>query len=45
MSELDLYEQFLSYDDYLIYNWLFEKEDTPRIFESLVKQIKKSMDQ
>ena len=43
MSELDLYEQFLSYDDYLIYNWLFEKEDTPRIFESLVKQIKKSM--
>ena len=45
MSELDLYEQFLSHDDYLIYNWLFEKEDTPRIFESLVKQIKKSMDQ
>ena len=45
VSELDLYEQFLSYDDYLIYNWLFEKEDTPRIFESLVKQIKKSMDQ
>tara|TARA_Y100001954_G_scaffold38100_1_gene37644 strand:- start:72 stop:323 length:252 start_codon:yes stop_codon:yes gene_type:complete len=45
MSELDLYEQFLSYDDYLIYNWLFEKEDSPRIFESLVKQIKKSMDQ
>ena len=45
MSELDLYEQFLSYDDYLIYNWLFDKEDTPRIFESLVKQIKKSMDQ
>ena len=45
MSELELYEQFLSSDDYLIYNWLFEKEDTPRIFESLVKQIKKSMDQ
>ena len=45
MSELALYEQFLSNDDYLIYNWLFEKEDTPRIFESLVKQIKKSMDQ
>ena len=45
MSELDLYEQFLSYDDYLIYNWLFEKEDAPRIFERLVKQIKKSMDQ
>ena len=43
MSELDLYEQFLSNDDHLIYNWLFEKEDSPRIFNSLVKQIKKSM--
>ncbi len=45
MSELDLYEQFLSYDDHLIYNWLFEKEDSPRTFKSLVNQIKKSMDQ
>ena len=43
MSELDLYEQFLSNDDHLIYNWLFEKEDSPRIFNRLVKQIKKSM--
>ena len=23
MSELELYEQFLSNDDHLIYNWLF----------------------
>ena len=45
MSELDLYEQFLSNDDHLIYNWLFEKEDSPRIFKNLVKQIRKSMDQ
>ena len=45
MSELDLYEQFLSNDDHLIYNWLFEKEDSPSIFKSLVKQIRKSMDQ
>ena len=45
MSELDLYEQFLSNDDHLIYNWLFEKEECPRIFKSLVIQIKKSMDQ
>ena len=43
--ELDLYEQFLSNDDHLIYNWLFDKEDSPRIFKSLVKQIRKSMDQ
>ena len=43
MSELALYEQFLSNDDHLIYNWLFEKEDSPRIYKSLVKQIKKSM--
>jgi len=45
ISELKLYEKFLSNDDHLIYNWLFEKEDSPRIFKSLVKQIKKSMDQ
>ena len=45
MSELGLYEQFLSNDDHLIYNWLFEKEDSPRIFKNLVKQIRKSMDQ
>ena len=44
MPELNLYEQFLSNDDHLIYNWLFEKEDSPRIYKSLVKQIKKSMD-
>lgn len=43
MSELELYEQFLSNDDHLIYNWLFEKEDSPRIYKSLIKQIKKSM--
>ena len=43
MSELQLYEQFLSNDDPLIYNWLFEKEDSPRIYKSLVEQIKKSM--
>ena len=43
MSELELYEQFLSNDDHLIYNWLFEKEDSPRIYKSLVEQIKKSM--
>ena len=43
MSELELYEQFLSNDDPLIYSWLFEKEDSPRIYKNLVKQIKKSM--
>ena len=43
MSELELYEQFLSIDDHLIYNWLFEKEESPRIYKGLVKQIKKSM--
>ncbi len=43
MSELDLYEQFLSKDDYLIYNWLFGKEDSPKMFESLVKRIQDGM--
>ena len=43
MHELNLYEQFLSNDDYLIYNWLFSKEDSPKIFKSLIKQIQKGM--
>ena len=43
MSELNLYEQFLSNDDYLIYNWLFGKEDSPKIFKSLIKRIQESM--
>ena len=43
MSELNLYEQFLSNDDYLIYNWLFSKEDSPKLFKSLIKQIQEGM--
>ena len=44
MAELNLYEQFLSNDDYLIYNWLFDKEDSPKIFKSLIKRIQEGMD-
>ena len=43
ISELNLYEQFLSNDDYLIYNWLFGKEDGPKIFKSLIKSIQEGM--
>ena len=43
MSKLNLYEQFLSNDDYLIYNWLFNKEDSPILFKSLIKQIQEGM--
>ena len=43
MPELNLYEQFLSNDDYLIYNWLFSKEDSPKIFKSLIKRIREGM--
>ena len=43
ISELNLYEQFLSYDDHLIYNWLFGKEDSPKIFKSLIKSIQEGM--
>ena len=43
MSELDLYERLLSNDDYLIYNWLFGKEESPKIFYNLIKQIQESM--
>ena len=43
MAELDLYEQLLSNDDHLIYGWLFEKEEGPKIFASLIKQIQIGM--
>ena len=43
MPELNLYEQFLTNDDYLIYNWLFGKEDSPEMFKSLIKRIQKGM--
>ena len=43
MSELNLYEQFLSNEDHLIYNWIFNKEESPVIFESLIKQIQEGM--
>ena len=43
MSDLNLYEQLLSKDDYLIYNWLFSKEDSPEIFKSLIKRIQEGM--
>ena len=43
MTELDLYEQLLSKDDYVIYNWLFGKEEIPKLFHNLIKQIQKSM--
>ena len=43
MAELDLYEQLLSNDDHLIYGWLFEKEESPKIFHNLIKQIQEGM--
>ena len=43
ISELKLYEKFLSNDDYLIYNWLFSKEDSPKIFKSLIERIQEGM--
>ena len=43
ISELDLYEQLLSKDDHLIYGWLFEKEESPKIFKILVEKIQESM--
>ena len=43
ISELNLYEQFLSNDDHIIYNWLFGKEDVPKIFKGLIKSIQEGM--
>ena len=42
-DELDLYEQLLSNDDHLIYDWLFGKEESPKTFSALIKQIQKGM--
>ena len=43
MAELDLYERLLSNDDHVIYGWLFGKEESPKIFHNLIKQIQKGM--
>ena len=42
-DELDMYEQLLSNDDHLIYGWLFEKEESPKAFSGLIKQIQEGM--
>ena len=41
--ELDVYKELLSNDDHLIYSWLFEKEEIPKIFKLLVKKIQENM--
>ena len=43
IPKLELYEQFLSNDDHLIYSWLFEKAESPKIFKSLIKKIQDSI--
>ena len=43
MTELEVYENLLSKDDPLIYSWLFEKEESPKIFRCLIKRIQKCM--
>ena len=43
ISELHLYEQLLSNDDHLIYSWLFEKEESPKIFKILIEKIQENM--
>tara|TARA_B100000963_G_scaffold212363_1_gene185053 strand:- start:220 stop:471 length:252 start_codon:yes stop_codon:yes gene_type:complete len=43
LAELELYEQLLSNDDHVIYGWLFGKEDSPKIFYNLIKQIQEVM--
>ncbi len=43
VAELDLYERLLSNDDYLIYDWLFGKKESPKIFGRLIEQIQDHM--
>ena len=42
-DQLDLYEQLLANDDHLIYDWLFGKEEGPRAFAGIIKQIQEGM--
>ena len=42
-DELDLYEQLLANDDHLIYDWLFEKKESPKPLDGLIKKIKEGM--
>ena len=43
LADLDLYERLLSNDDHIIYGWLFGKEESPKIFYNLIKQIQEGM--
>ena len=43
LDELNLYEQLLSNEDHLIYDWLFEKKESPKSLAGLIKQIQKGM--
>ena len=43
LDELNLYEQLLSNEDHLIYDWLFEKKESPKPLDGLVKKIKEGM--
>ena len=43
MAELDLYERLISNDDHVIYGWLFEREESPKIFYKLIKRIQEGM--
>ena len=42
-DDLDLYEQLLSNDDPLIYDWLFGKEESPKTLAGLIRQIQEGM--
>ena len=42
-DDLNLYEQLLSRDDHVIYGWLFGKEEGPKTFSCIIKQIQEGM--
>ena len=43
LDQLDLYEQLLANDDHVIHGWLFGKEEGPKTFSGLIKQIQEGM--
>ena len=43
MAELNLYWRFFRSRYFFYYNWLFNKEDSPKVFKGLIKRIQEGM--
>ncbi|MDC3067803.1 succinate dehydrogenase assembly factor 2 [Paracoccaceae bacterium] len=44
LEDLCLFEEFISNEDHLIYNWIFKKVKSPANFDKLVADIQANME-